>query len=99
MGKPVIAPRTKGISDYFDESSIHFFEAGDAQSLAGKILHVYGNKAESREVLERGFSVYNKYRWENQSRRYRNLVASIAGARDFGLKGDCGARAPEEQGV
>ena len=37
-GKPVIAPRTKGILDYFGEDDILFFEPGDAKSLADTIL-------------------------------------------------------------
>ena len=36
LGKPVIAPRTPGIQDYFDPESLFFFEAGDAGDLARK---------------------------------------------------------------
>ncbi len=31
LGKPVIAPRAAGISDYFDEGSMIFFELGNAE--------------------------------------------------------------------
>ena len=36
LGKPVIAPRAAGISDYFDDGSLVFFELGNAEDLARK---------------------------------------------------------------
>ena len=32
MGKPVIAPSTEGIRDYFDNDSLLFFEAGNSET-------------------------------------------------------------------
>ena len=39
-GKPVIAPRTAGIQDYFDKHSLLFFEPGDAEDLAQTVQFV-----------------------------------------------------------
>ncbi len=77
MKKPVIVPRTRGILDYFDEDSLFFFEAGDADSLAERILDIYTNRDRSREVLDKGYAVYNRYRWELQSKQYVDLVSSL----------------------
>jgi len=64
--KPVIAPRTKGIMDYFDEDSLYFFEAGKADSLAKTILDVYRDSLRRQFIIEKGIKVYNEYRWESE---------------------------------
>lgn len=83
MGKPVIAPRSKGILDYFDEESLHFFEPGSADSLAQVILEVYRNPERCCEVLERGISVYYAHRWELQRKHFVELVTSLLAREAF----------------
>jgi glycosyltransferase involved in cell wall biosynthesis len=82
MEKPVIAPHTKGICDYFDEEALHFFEPENAASLAAAILKVYADPLESQAVLEKGIAVYRKYRWELESRRFSKLVKELLGIDD-----------------
>jgi len=79
MGKPVIVPRTRGILDYFDEDSVHFFEAGNPRSLAERIVDVSRNSVQSREKLSRGMEVYRAYRWELQGKHFVEVVGSLAG--------------------
>jgi glycosyltransferase involved in cell wall biosynthesis len=76
-GKPVIAPRTKGILDYFDEESLCFFEPGSAESLAKVIFEAYSNPERRYEVLERGIAVYKKYRWELQREYFLSQVKNL----------------------
>ena len=40
LGKPVIAPRTQGIQDYFNSESLFFFEPGNSEELAGSIARI-----------------------------------------------------------
>lgn len=77
LGKPVVAPRTQGIMDYFDEKSLFFFEAGNADSLSKAILEVYRNPIRCQEVTNRGISTYSKYRWESQRRHFVGLVKNL----------------------
>ncbi|MDD1779547.1 MAG: glycosyltransferase family 4 protein [Candidatus Helarchaeota archaeon] len=77
MKKPVIAPRTKGIADYFDEESLHFFEAGDVDSLARAILDVYSNPARAQLRLEEGINIYNLHRWELEKNHLIKLVEKM----------------------
>lgn len=77
LGKPVIAPRTRGILDYFDEESLFFFEPGDADSLSRAILEVYRNPIRRQEVTDRGINTYNKYRWELQRKHFVGLVKNL----------------------
>ena len=81
-GKPAIAPRTKGILDYFDEESLYLFEPGSAESLAETIFKVYSNPEKRYEVLERGIAVYNKYRWELQRKYFLRQVKILLGEND-----------------
>ena len=71
MKKPVVVPRTQGIKDYFDEESILYFDAGDAEDLANVIFNVYSNPGKTLEVVNKGNEIYQKHRWESQS---KNLI-------------------------
>jgi glycosyltransferase involved in cell wall biosynthesis len=77
--KPVIAPRTKGIMDYFGEDSIYFFEAGKADSLAKTILDVYRDSLRRQFILEKGVKVYNEHRWESEGKHFVELVTNLLG--------------------
>ena len=78
MGKPVIAPMTKGVLDYFDEDSIFFFEPGNAKSLCDAIRQVYLNNEKNREVIRKGMSIYERHRWELQRRQFIEQVIALA---------------------
>ncbi|KAB2843432.1 MAG: glycosyltransferase family 4 protein [Ignavibacterium sp.] len=71
LNRPVVVPRTQGIKDYFDESSIFYFNAGDAENLANVILDVYSNPTKTLDVVNKGNQIYQNYRWELQS---KNLI-------------------------
>lgn len=77
MGKPVIAPRTQGILDYFNEESLFLFEPGNAEDLARKIMEVYYDPAQTQEIVERGRKVYLQYTWKSQSVILLNLYKRL----------------------
>jgi len=77
LGKPVIAPRTKGIEDYFSDEDIIFFEPGNAHDLAKKIEFVFSNPAKVTTIVERGQQVYLDHTW---ARERSALLDSIAQA-------------------
>jgi len=77
MSKPVIAPRTKGITDYFKDDEIIYFEPGNADDLARKMEWVYQHPAETRSVVKRGRKVYEKYSWELERSRWTGLVNGL----------------------
>ncbi len=74
LGKPVIAPRTEGIRDYFGDGELIFFEVGDANDLARKIEFTFSNPSEVGRIVGRGQQVYLAHKW---SRERANLVNSI----------------------
>lgn len=64
MGKPVIAPSTQGIRDYFSAESLLFFESGNAGDLAQQIEYAYFHPREVMETVRRGQQVYLEHTWE-----------------------------------
>lgn len=77
QGKPVIAPRTLGILDYFDTESLFFFESGDAKELAEKIIFVSAHPKEAFETAERGQKVFLAHTWDEERRTLVNLVGGL----------------------
>jgi glycosyltransferase involved in cell wall biosynthesis len=76
-GKPVIAPRTAGIQDYFDEHSLLFSEPGDAEELAQKIEFVASHPKEALIVTERGQQVYKAHTWMHEKETLERLVGKL----------------------
>lgn len=77
LGKPVIAPRTPGILDYFSPESLFFFEAGNAEDLAGVIERVAANPGASAAVAERGQEIYHAHSWAEERRTLVGLVEDL----------------------
>jgi glycosyltransferase involved in cell wall biosynthesis len=66
IGKPVIAPNTLGIRDYFDEQSLMYFEPGNAESLAKQMLHAYSHRSELAQIASKGQRIYLEHTWEQE---------------------------------
>ncbi len=77
QGKPVIAPRTPGILDYFDAESLFLFESGDAKELAEKIIFTYSHPKEAVETAARGQKVFLAHTWDEERRTLVNLVSGL----------------------
>jgi glycosyltransferase involved in cell wall biosynthesis len=83
LGKPVVAPRTLGIQDYFADNEILYFEVGDSAALARQIEFAYLNREEMRKVVERGQQVYLANRWELQR---KSLLDAFCGLFPDGVR-------------
>jgi len=77
LGKPVIAPRTQGIVDYFDADSLVFFESGDSDDLAEKIRFVCSHRAQARATAARGQQVLRQHAWSREREILIETVASL----------------------
>ncbi|MBV8205937.1 MAG: glycosyltransferase family 4 protein [Acidobacteria bacterium] len=77
LGKPVIAPRTEGIRDYFGPESLLFFEAGNAQELAEQIEFVGNHPREAWQITQRGQQVYQAHLWSGERRTLLNVVSGL----------------------
>lgn len=76
LGKPVIAPRTPGILDYFTPESLFFFDSGNAEELAERFEYVAAHPVEAVETAERGQQIYLTHTW---ARERQGLVDRVSG--------------------
>jgi glycosyltransferase involved in cell wall biosynthesis len=77
LGKPVIAPRTPGIQDYFDPDSLLFFESGDSEELAKKIEYAATHPIEVTAIAERGQQVYMAHSWQQEKEKLVRMVVGL----------------------
>ena len=97
LGKPVVAPNAPGITDYFDEESLIFFELGSADDLARKIEYVFQNAGEVREVTRRAQRIHLEHTWQAEKSSLMGLVAELLSGRD-GVPVAIGAPQQNQQG-
>jgi glycosyltransferase involved in cell wall biosynthesis len=77
LGKPVIAPSTPGITDYFDKDSLLFFEPGNSADLARQIEFAYFHPREMSELARRGQNVYREHTWDRERQTLLDRVSGI----------------------
>lgn len=76
-GRPVVAPCTPGIQDYFSAESLVFFEPGNSQELAQAIENVALHYHEAIERAKRGQQIYMEHTWSQERRTLVNLVTTL----------------------
>jgi glycosyltransferase involved in cell wall biosynthesis len=79
LGKPVIAPSTPGIQDYFSKESLVFFESGNPEDLAQSIEYVFSHPAEVTEIVRRGQEVYREHNWNKERLQLLGVVVGLLG--------------------
>lgn len=77
LGKPVIAPDTAGIRDYFDSDSLIYFKPGDAQDLAQQLENTLEDPRWALETARRGQSVYLNHTWAEERERLVSIVDGL----------------------
>jgi len=80
QGKPVIAPRTPGILDYFTPNELLLFELGNAEDLAMRIAYAFKHPEETVELIERGQEIYRRHKWSVERLRFVSLVENLLSA-------------------
>jgi glycosyltransferase involved in cell wall biosynthesis len=82
VGKPVIAPSTRGIQDYFNNKSMLFFEPGNPAELARQIEFVFSHPREVDEVVRNGQQVFLEHTWEQEKQTLLNMISGLLNADD-----------------
>jgi glycosyltransferase involved in cell wall biosynthesis len=77
LAKPVIAPKAKGIQDYFGDNDLIFFELGNADDLARKIEFVYSHPEEVADTVKRGQKVYLSHTWSRERLSLLNSISEL----------------------
>lgn len=81
IGRPVISPRAPGITDYFDEQSMLYFELGDADDLARRIEYAFLHPAEVHDIIRRGQAVYQSRKWSQEKLSFLAMVGRLLGVK------------------
>jgi glycosyltransferase involved in cell wall biosynthesis len=76
-GKPVIAPDSRGITEYFEEDELVFFRLGDAGHLAEKMRLAIEDPAALRQSSRRGQRVFLRHRWSSQRARFLGAIKDM----------------------
>ena len=77
LGKPVIAPSTPGIQDYFSKESLLFFEAGNPGDLAQQIEYAFSHPREVHESVRRAQQVFLEHTWDRERETLLGRVSEI----------------------
>lgn len=77
LAKPVIAPKAKGIQDYFGDNDLIFFELGNADDLARKIEFAYSHPEEVADTVKRGQEVYLSHTWTRERLSLLNSIGEL----------------------
>lgn len=87
MGTPVVASWTPTVAEYFDESMVEYFPAGDADALAAALARVW-RSPDKRAALSAASDRFNaEHSWESVASGYVDLVADLVGERRVDVHG------------
>jgi glycosyltransferase involved in cell wall biosynthesis len=73
LRRPVVASRLASVTAYFPEDALLYFEPGSDQSLAEAMRRVYENPDEAARRVDAATAIYQRYRWETESRKYLSV--------------------------
>jgi glycosyltransferase involved in cell wall biosynthesis len=77
QGKPVIAPHSQGILDYFSAQDLLLFELGSAADLAAKLEYAFAHPAEINQMVERGQKIYRAHSWSGERPRLVGIAQGL----------------------
>lgn len=77
LGKPLLISRLRAVEAAFSPEEVHFFEPGDAGSLAEGIVALYRAPAERAARAERAQRRFAAYRWEVQREIYLGVIRKL----------------------
>lgn len=77
MHRPVIAPNTTGIRDYFGHDDLITFEPENVDSLVERLAWVHAHRTEAQAVVARGIAVYRQHLWQHERRRLTAIAARL----------------------
>jgi len=77
MQRPVIAPSTQGIRDYFGPDEMIYFEPDDVENMASQILWAHDNPTLVQERIAKGREIYRQHLWTGEKARLLSIAAEL----------------------
>lgn len=84
VGLPVVASRVASMTALFSDTSLLYYEAGNAVELADRIEQACRNPGLRRELAASADREYEGLAWPIQEERYLGLIRSLVGAGEVG---------------
>ena len=78
MEKPVAATRLPTVELYFGQDTLSLYEPGDAESLAGVILHLIDDPTDRRERVASTAARVGELSWAHQAEAYHAVVNRLS---------------------
>jgi hypothetical protein len=70
----VVGSRTKIDTFYFNDSQIAFFESGNSDDMANKVLRVIRDRAYADKLIANGLAYVAQNNWETKKEEYFAIV-------------------------
>lgn len=77
VGLPVVASKTTIDSYYFSNGSVLFFQSGNADDLAEKVLNLIRNPDTRQKQIQVADLFLEQNRWENKKRQYLDIIDKL----------------------
>ena len=78
MRRPVLAPSTQGIRDYFSPDQLLMFNPDNPSDLAAKILWAWENPQALELLVDQGNQSYRRHVWSGEKRVFLEKLAELA---------------------
>lgn len=77
MRRPVIAPSTQGIRDYFNPEQMIFFQPDNVADLMDRLRWVQAHPEAAGQIMQRGLQVYRENLWQREKDRFLDHVNQL----------------------
>lgn len=81
MGLPVVASRLPSITSMFDDECVAYFESGNAEDLADRLIEFHRDPERKKSCVENALDAYQDISWPIMEKRYVDLIKKVAGER------------------
>jgi glycosyltransferase involved in cell wall biosynthesis len=78
LGIPAVVADLPTIRAHFSADEVHFFEPGDASSLAAAIVQIARDPEAAARRVEAARTRYQDYRWQRNAATYTELLWRLA---------------------
>ena len=77
LGKPVITPRLRTISNYFPDNSVFFYTPQDIQDLTSQIKICLENSDLANQKVRTSKKIIDKYPWYPERQKYLEIISKL----------------------
>ena len=88
LSTPVVSSDFPAIRACFDGDMVMYFETGNEEDLARRILELYRETAKRAAMSTSALAAYQEYRWSKQQYEYLKVFEELAGHRHHQSNGD-----------